>query len=415
MRTVLRWITRLAAFVVVVVAALVAFVHFGHPPAFDSPAIALEIDATPERIARGKVLASAICLGCHMDPETMKVTGKQMSDAPPEFGPIYSNNITRHPQKGIGSWSDGELAYLLRTGITRDGSYIPPYMIKLPHMSDEDVASVIAFLRSDDPLVAAEAVDPPGVTEPSFLTKFLTRFVFGPLPYPDAPVSDPPADDEVALGRYLVVNLDCYSCHSEDFKTQNIAEPEKTPGYLGGGNRLIGLTGEIIYSTNITPHEDTGIGHWTREEFVRAVREGFRPDNTPILYPMAPFPELSEAEVGAMYAYLRTVPEIDRAIPRRERPTLAEQAGGKEQYYYYGCYACHGDDGLGIADLRKASEKYATDEELRRWIEDPSELKPGTKMPTWRGVIQDEHYGPLLAYVRRLGEQAAVAKPASAP
>ncbi len=99
-------------------------------------AIALEIDSTPERIARGKVLASAICLGCHMDPVTMKVTGRHMSDAPPEFGPIYSNNITRHPQKGIGSWSDGELAYLLRTGITRDGTYIPPYMVKLPHMSD---------------------------------------------------------------------------------------------------------------------------------------------------------------------------------------------------------------------------------------------------------------------------------------
>lgn len=394
-------------------AGLAAFVHFGHPPTFDWPTIALEIEATPERIARGRRLASAICLGCHMDPVTMKVTGKHMADAPPEFGPIYSKNITRHPQKGIGSWTDGELAYLLRTGVTRDGTYIPPYMIKLPHMSDEDIASIIAFLRSDDPLVAGEAVDPPGVTEPSFLTKFLTRFVFAPIPYPDAPVTAPSAGDEVAWGRYLIVNLECYGCHSEDFKTQNIAAPEKTPGYLGGGNKLIGLTGELIYSSNLTPDEKTGIGDWTREEFVRAVREGFRPDNTLILYPMASFPELTEAEVGAMYAYLRTVPEIDRAVPRPERPTLAVQSEGQEQYYHYGCYACHGDDGLGIADLRKASEKYPTDAELRRWIEEPSEIKPGTKMPTWRGVIQEEHYDPLIAYVRHLGERAAVAKPPS--
>ncbi len=411
MSKVLRWTGRLAAFLFMVGAGLVAFVHFGHPPTFDPPALDLRIEASPERVARGKVLATAICVGCHMDPVTMKVTGKHMSDAPPEFGPIFSKNITRHSEKGIGSWSDGELAYLLRTGITRDGSYIPPYMIKLPHMSDEDLASIIAFLRSDDPLVAAEAVDPPGVTEPTLLTKLLTRFVFAPLPYPDEPVTGPPAGDEVALGRYLLVTLDCYGCHSEDFKTQNVAEPEKTPGYLGGGNRLIGLTGENVYSANLTPHKNTGIGLWTRDEFVRAVREGFRPDDTPVLYPMAPMPELSEAEVGAMYAYLRTVPEIDRAVPRRERPSLAARNEGQEQYYHYGCYACHGDDGLGIADLRKASTKYPTDAELRRWIEDPSAVKPGTKMPTWRGVIQDEHYQPLMAYIRHLGEQAAVAKP----
>ncbi len=411
MKTAVKLIGGIVILLVIAGAALATFVHLGHPPTYETLALELAIESTPERVARGKVLASAICLGCHMDPVTQKVTGKHMSDTPPEFGAIYSKNITRHPEKGIGSWTDGELAYLLRTGVGRDGVYVPPYMVKLPHMSDEDLASILAFLRSDDPLVAPEAVDPPGVTRPSFLTKLLTRLVFAPIPYPDAPVVDPPPDDEVALGRYLVVNLDCFSCHSEDFKTTNVEHPEETPGYLGGGNPLLGLSGETVFSANLTPHETTGIGSWSRDEFVRAVREGFRPDNTPILYPMAPMPELSEAEVGAMYTYLRSVPVIARAVPKRERPTRAEQDEGERHYYYYGCYSCHGDDGLGIADLRRAASKFPSDAELRRWVEDPSTIRPGTKMPTWRGVIREEHYAPLIAHVRRLGEQAALAKP----
>ncbi|MGH9389053.1 MAG: hypothetical protein ACRD1Z_05505, partial [Vicinamibacteria bacterium] len=365
------------------IAALALVIHLGHPPTFDAPKIDLTVEVTPERVARGKVLATAICVGCHMDPVTRKLTGKHMADAPLEFGRIVSKNITRHPEKGISGWTDGELAYLLRTGVDRNGVYIPPYMSKLPHLSDEDLFSIIAFLRSDDPLVAPEAVDPPGVTEPSFLTKALTRFVFGPLPYPREPVPPPPPGDELALGRYLVVNLDCYPCHSEDFKTMNVAEPEKTPGYLGGGNPLLGLNGEALYSANLTPHEGTGLGSWAREGFLRAVREGFRPDGTPLLYPMVPLPELSETEVGAIYAYLRTVPPIDRAVPRRERPSLADTRNGEEIYRYYGCRSCHGDNGVGIADLRQATTKYPADEGLRRWIEDPSAIQPGTKMPTW--------------------------------
>ncbi len=404
MRSILKIGGGLFVVLVLAVAALAVFVHFGHPPTFEPPDLDLEIEVTPERVARGKVLAAAICVGCHMDPVTMKLTGKHISDATAEFGRIVSRNITRHPEKGIGGWTDGELAYLLRTGVDRNGVYIPPYMSKLPHLSDEDLASIIAFLRSDDPLVAPEAVDSPGVTEPTFLTKALTRFVFGPLPYPDAPVPGPPPGDEVALGRYLVVNLDCYPCHSEDFKTMNVAEPEKTPGYLGGGNPLLGLSGETLHSSNLTPDEGTGIGKWTREEFVRAVREGFRPDDTPLLYPMIPLPELSKEEVGAIYAYLRTVPSIERAVARRERPSLADVGDGEELYRYYGCRSCHGENGIGIADLRQASTKYPEDDALRRWIEDPSELKPGTKMPTWRGVIAEEHYEPLMAYVRTLGE-----------
>jgi hypothetical protein len=72
---------------------------------------------------------------------------------PAQFGAAHSANITSDPETGIGTYTDGELAYLLRTGVTRDGRYTPPWMVKVPNMADEDVLGVIAFLRSDDPLV----------------------------------------------------------------------------------------------------------------------------------------------------------------------------------------------------------------------------------------------------------------------
>ena len=100
-----------------------------------------------------------------------------MDDMPPQFGVAYSLNITQHPQKGIGSWTDGEIAYLLRTGIARDGRYTPPWMVKLPRASDEEIASIIAFLRSDDPLVQASDVeDIP--SRPTFFAKFLCREIY---------------------------------------------------------------------------------------------------------------------------------------------------------------------------------------------------------------------------------------------
>ena len=73
--------------------------------------------------------------------------------------------------------TDSELIYLLRTGIKKDGKYAPPYMAKLPNMADEDIDAIISFLRSDDPMMKADAT-PDQPCEPSFLTKLLCRVAF---------------------------------------------------------------------------------------------------------------------------------------------------------------------------------------------------------------------------------------------
>jgi hypothetical protein len=108
---------------------------------------------------------------------------------------------------------------------------------------------------------------------------------FGPLPYPSGPITAPAPDDKVAYGRYLVFTLECWTCHSADFNKMNVMEPEKTPGFLGGGNQLRDLSGRIVPTANLTPDELTGIGRWSERDFSRALRGGVHPDGRSVLYP----------------------------------------------------------------------------------------------------------------------------------
>ena len=194
----------------------------------------------------------------------------------------------------------------------------------------------------------------------------LSHTVWRPLPLPKAAQAAPARTDKVAYGRYLVTHaLECYPCHSADFKTMNIDEPEKTPGYLGGNNALVGLSQERIYSANITPDVETGIGTWTEAQLKRALRDGIRPDNTLVRYPMEPMRDLDDQDVAAIYAYLKQVPAIHKRRHASPPPAVAASASdGQKIYYKYGCNSCHGETGVGVGDLRVADKKYATDDAL---------------------------------------------------
>jgi mono/diheme cytochrome c family protein len=402
-KTILKVIGLVVLALVLAAGALALYIDRSGVPHYPPGHVTLKVDVTPERVERGKKTVEMLCASCHLDPKTGALSGKRMGDVPPQFGVAYSANITKDPEYGIGAWTDGELAYLLRTGIERDGAYAPPWMIKLPHLSDEDLADVIAFLRSDDPLVRPVPVKT-HPSEPSFFAKVLVHTAFKPLPYPKGPIVAPDPADKVAYGRYLVQGKgQCFGCHSADFSTVNDLEPEKSVGYLGGGNRMPDLDGRVIPSANLTPDAATGIGSWSEDDFVRAVRFGVRPDHSVLVYPMLPMPELGEDDVRDIYAYLRTVPPIHNAVPRPAAAALSGLSAGKAAYYRYSCNSCHGDTGVALYDLRKGAKDFPTDEELMAYIRDPQKFKPGVKMPTWDGVIAEEDYAPLAAYARSLG------------
>lgn len=284
-------------------------------PSYPVEKVDYKIYSTPSGIKRGKKLAMMLCVNCHTDPKTGKLTGTQMLDAPKEFGKIFSANITQDKTHGIGDWTDAELMYLLRTGIKRDGKYAPPYMPKFPTMADEDLEAIIAFLKSDDPLVAADNTED-FPTEPSLLTKFLCMVAFKPLPMPQQEIILPDTTDKIALGKYLAHNLECFSCHSADFKTNNFLTPELSEGYFGGGNKPLNKKGEVMVTPNLTPDVETGIGSWSEAKFIKALKFGVKEGEEALRYPMVPYPHLSDVEAKAIYEYLKTIPPIQNKVER---------------------------------------------------------------------------------------------------
>jgi len=316
MKRVFKWLGILLGIVLLLAVVAALYINYAPFPTYPVKAPNLTVPQDSALVAEGRRIAGMLCMKCHMG-EDGKLSGHQLLDMPPEFGKAWAPNITKGPKSKLSGYTDGELAYLIRTGIKRNGQYAPPWMVKLPLISDQDLNSIIAFIRSDAPEFEASDVVQPEA-EPSFLAKFLVRIgAFGPLPYPEAPIAQPDTTDKVAFGRYLAVGkVDCFGCHSPDFKVVNVLEPEKTPGYFSGGNGMPNLEGEMIYTRNLTPDRETGIGNWTEEQFIRAVKTGQRDGKPAVRYPMEPFPALTDYEVSSIFAYLQTVPAIHNDIDR---------------------------------------------------------------------------------------------------
>ena len=111
------------------------------------------------------------------------------------------------------------------------------------------------------------------------------------------------AQDLVARGQYLAKAADCMPCHTAS----------KDKPYAGG--LKINTPFGAIYSPNITPDDDTGIGKWTFDQFKNAIHSGIRADGK-FLYPAMPFDsftKISEDDIKALCAYFRTVPPIRQA------------------------------------------------------------------------------------------------------
>jgi mono/diheme cytochrome c family protein len=112
----------------------------------------------------------------------------------------------------------------------------------------------------------------------------------------------------IAHGKALTEAGDCASCHTADR-----AKP------FAGGKRIDTPFGGI-YSPNLTPDRDTGIGAWRDEDFRRALREGVAPDGSRY-YPAFPYPnftKLTRDDILAIRAYLATLTPIRNTPPRPE-------------------------------------------------------------------------------------------------
>lgn len=320
MRKLLKILLYTVLALVILVGGFVGYIALKGVPHYkaDIPTAISSLKVTPDstRVARGAKIAALLCNECHKDPNTGHLTGHPLVDVPEVFGKVSSLNITQDLVHGIGAWTDGELYYFLRTGIHTDGRWSPPFMPKFPLTADEDLYSVIAWLRSDDPVLAPDAHEYPP-NKYNLFVKFLANVAFFPPPLPEQTVTVPDSSNQVALGRYVADALcSCYGCHSTDFTKQDDLHPEKSFGYYAGGNPMLNREGEEVHSANLTMDKETGLGNFTEQQFLEAVKYGKNPRGGPLQYPMFPHSALSDTEVKAVWAYLQTIPAIKNPVQR---------------------------------------------------------------------------------------------------
>ena len=110
------------------------------------------------------------------------------------------------------------------------------------------------------------------------------------------------AQGRVAQGEYIARAAGCSICHTD----------RKHKGKPFAGGRALRTPFGIFYAPNITPDNTTGIGTWTEQDFVRALRKGLRPDGAN-LYPVFPYTSytrLSDDDARALWAYLRSLAPV---------------------------------------------------------------------------------------------------------
>jgi mono/diheme cytochrome c family protein len=123
------------------------------------------------------------------------------------------------------------------------------------------------------------------------------------------PASDAPVQSKsLSQGQLIAIAGNCETCH-----TSSGGQP------FAGGLPFDTPFGKI-YSTNITPDKKTGIGNWTREQFLQSLRHGVRP-NGEHLYPVFPytsFTKITDEDADALFNYLREVPAVQYSAPANE-------------------------------------------------------------------------------------------------
>lgn len=292
-----RWIrwtgyTTGAIIGLIVVGATGVFAYSSHRMSqqFDVPSPDVATVSDEASISRGYHLATAIgkCVECHGED----LGGKVFLDDP-ALGRIAASNLTQGQGGVMSSYRDNSLlARAIRRGVRHDGTGL----MLMPsedyvHFSDQDISALIAYIRS---------LAPVDRTLPPSNVKLLGRVLYttGSLPLLRAEII--PSDlvspsvtpsSTLDLGRYLANVGGCTGCHG--------------PGLSGG--KIPGTPPDWKPATNITP---AGLSGWTDQDFVRAMKEGVRPNGTTIdtLMPWKLAGKMSDQEIQALWAYLRSVP-----------------------------------------------------------------------------------------------------------
>jgi mono/diheme cytochrome c family protein len=260
---------------------------------------------TPEE--RGSYLVNAVmvCDGCHtprgpggflMDKRLSG--GSQIWDEPAYT--VKGSNITQDRETGIGAWSAADLKRLLVEGVRPNGVPVAPQMPYAFYkiLTPRDLDAIAAYIRTVAPV--KNAVQPPVYKAPMRAQ---------PIPGAEKPLDEAAISDPVKRGFYLATIGHCMECHAR--------RPDGTQDFKNwwgkGGNVMKGPFGAVAVS-NITSHPKSGIGEWSDADIKRALTQGVSRDGRAFKPPMARqmfFSKLTEADLNALVAWLRTLPPLE--------------------------------------------------------------------------------------------------------
>jgi mono/diheme cytochrome c family protein len=319
MKTLVKIIASLAAIAALGVVGLYLYFFVILPP--NLPVPELTIERTPERVARGEYLSTAVfgCVYCHSErdwslfgappkPGTLGKGGEVFDETVGVSGVLVAPNITPYH---LGDWSDGEIYRAIVSGLHKDGyAFFPimPFDVYL-HLATEDVYSIIAYLRTLEPIVSEH-----GGRRMTRLMTFIAHSRVLPADPWDVDETDP-----VSRGEYLARIAGCRFCHTP---ANERMQPYEDMRFAGGlGMIAPGVNGgQKVYSSNLTPDEATGIGGWTAEDFVARFKayEGARIPVTDIgfqtQHAWTEYARMTEADLKDIYAYLMSHPPVRQAV-----------------------------------------------------------------------------------------------------
>jgi len=371
-------------------------------------------------LARGEYLTRlGNCQGCHTRPDGAPFAGGVAFDTP--FGRLYSSNITPDRQQGLGDWTVEEFRRALHQGLGRNGEQLYPAFpyTAYTRLSDEDVAAIFAFLQVQRPVPYAP---PANALRFPFDQRALIRgwkwlnFTPGPLPAL--------ADAKVARGAYLAEAVGhCQECHTPRTWSQGL---DRDRAYAGATQQ--GWT-----AWNLTS-DQRGLAGWSDAKLASYLREGHQRGEAVAAGPMAEVVSggtryLHDADLGALIAYLRTLPAKPGAVPARaevqpsgEGGSLSAAEAESAALLQSACASCHSPDDRGPAGpYPKSFSNYSAVRDpagtnLVRVLLDGIDRQGRTEhafMPAYRDLLSDQQLADLANYIgRHFGGQAADVRPA---
>jgi len=284
-------------------------------------------EPTPARLERGRYLATSgrpPCVMCHSPIDTTGgglavMAGKEFSGrnwAPDGAAFLTAPNLTPDPETGVGTWTDDQLARAIREGISHDGRTLFPIMPyeKFRQMSDEDVASIVVYLRSLTPV--RNPLPPSNIPFP------LNRLI-NSVPEPVERVPPPDASTPEKRGAYIVKMAVCGDCHT----TRSVDGTVRKGMEFAGGTPLPFGDRTTVYSANITPSVN-GIPYYTEDLFLEVMRTGkVRARQLDPLMPTHYFRNMTDQDLKDVFAYLKTLTPVNHYVDNTLPPTACAKCG----------------------------------------------------------------------------------------